>query len=157
MADNIIADDFFNRAEAIRKEIGVNHLVGITSGKVADANGRDVTWNYFTGTRDFLSLVSSYAMRNYASRAGRPFEVAIAQLVVSQFLVSLHYPKLYYHPESRGCFFDYNGQRDMMVQSLKALRIEPECLMRIDSQVDREAAAAIEVALRNYVSAGEET
>lgn len=91
-------------------------------------------------------LVSTYEMRNFAAQASRPFEAAVASLVIGELLALLS-PGLEFHEENRGCIFDFNGDRQSIVESLRQMQIEPECLRRIKPAY-RTSADALITALR---------
>ncbi len=147
--NNIIFTEFAGRAERIRRVLGIDYLIGITPSMIAFEDDVEIHWNYFTGFAGKIALASTYGMYDYARQARRPFEAAVAGIVVAQLLVALDYPALGFHPEVRGCLFDFNEERDTIVRSLRRARIEPECLAKIQPRY-RAAAEAMTAALRAY-------
>lgn len=149
IANSTIEDDFYKRAGVVRKDLGLDYLVGITPTMIAgeDVN-REVNWDYFSSSRGRLILASTYELRRFALKAGRPFEVAVGALITAQLLVAVN-PRLDYHSENRKCLFDYNDDRVSIVDALKTLGIEDECLRKIRPEY-REVARDLVEALKVY-------
>lgn len=148
---NVIADDFFKRAEPVRRDLGLHYLAGLTSKMIADEDEEQVYYNLFAVAHRRLILVSTCELRKYAAKAGRPFESAVVGLVVAEVLTLLH-RRLEFHPD-RGCIFDYNEDRAGIVKVLKDPRIEDSCLRKIPLP-QRPAAVALLEALRRYPEGG---
>jgi hypothetical protein len=151
VAQNVIAADFFARAERVRKDLALEYLAGITARLVADEDDQDVEWNLFSTYRGRLVLVSSAELREYAQKARCPYEYAVAGVVVAQLLVAVH-PRLDFH-DDRGCLFDRNDDRAGIVRVLKDPKIEDSCL-KLMKPAGRPAALAIVEALRRYARGG---
>lgn len=148
---NIIADDFLPRVDRVRRDLGLDYLAAITPSMIAGWDDEDgASWNYFNwwDASGRNLLVSTYDVRTYAQRAERPFEAAVAGIAISALLVIIN-PRLEYHEESRGCLFDKNDDRDSLVKSLRAARIDPQCLRLLLPRY-RSAAEAMVDALRSY-------
>lgn len=145
--NNLMFNDFYKHARGVFKDIGVDYLVGITQYMVAGEEGGEFYWNYFSTSSNRIILVSAYELREYATQAGRPFEVAVAMLVVGQLLATIN-KKIEFH-DDRGCLFDFNEDRVSLVDSIKAAQIEPGCLKLVDAKY-RAAAEAMMKALRSY-------
>lgn len=141
-------DDFQKFARVVHKQAGVDYLAGITPYKVAWTDGDKLHWNYFTASDKRVILVSAFNMREYAAQAGRPFEAAVAGMVLAEVLASLN-RRLKYHEENTGCLFDFHEERSTIIESIRQARIGPECLPLIDEKY-REAAVALINMLRNY-------
>lgn len=148
LKSNFMFSDFSKYAGVVREQIGVDYLVGITQYMVAWEDGQDIYWNYFTASGKRIILVSAYNMREYATQAGRPFEAAMAGMVIAQLLQELNKKPLF-HSENRGCIFDFNEERDTIVESIRKAKIEEKCLGLIDEEY-REAAEKMVRALRKY-------
>lgn len=148
LKSNFMFSDFYKYAGVVREQIGVDYLVGITQHMVAWEDGEDFYWNYFTASDKRIILVSAYNMREYAAQADRPFEAAMAGMVIAQLLQELNKKPLF-HRENRGCLFDFNEEHDTIVESIRKARIEEKCLGLIDEKY-REAAEKMVKALRNY-------
>ncbi|HUI79797.1 MAG TPA: hypothetical protein VLY24_17850 [Bryobacteraceae bacterium] len=154
LEENTIFEDFYPQADKVRREMGLDYLAGITQSMVAFQAGNDIHWNYFTASVEIQRdldvgrslLISSYGLREYAAEAGRPFATAVGIMAVSQLLAAVS-PDVQFHPEDRGCMFDFNGDRDSVVETLREARIEPECLKKIRRDL-REPAVALADALR---------
>jgi hypothetical protein len=145
--DNLMSNDFYQYARIIHKQLGVDYLAGITQYKVAGYENGDYFWDYFSASQKGVLLASAFDLREYAHEAGRPFEVAVAQVMLAQLLVEIG-PKVTFH-EDRGCIFDFNESRVSIVRSIKETRIEPECLGKIAERYRGPAEKMVE-ALRNY-------
>lgn len=147
---NMIAEDFYLRAEGVRKDLGLDYLVGLTPSMIAweDEDSGNVHWNYFSVSDRRLILASTYDLRRYAAQAQRPFEVAIGGLITAQLLEALN-PKVTFHPETRGCLFDFNEDRDTIIESIRAARIEDQCLQKIQSKYKKVALDILD-SLRTY-------
>ena len=146
IGSNLIFGDFAERARQIRRRLGLDHLIGVAPAMIAFEEEGVLYWNYFTMSEPHLLLVSTFAVADYARKAGRPFEVAVAVLALSTLLATLS-PDLSFH-ENRGCFFDFNRERASLVGSLRNVRIEAECVDKIRPRY-REAALEMVEALRN--------
>jgi hypothetical protein len=152
--ENTIFEDFYPQAEKVRVEMGLDYLAGITQSKVAFHEGRHIYWNYFTAALDMqrglnverCMLLSSYGLRKYAARAGRPFNVAVAYIAISQLLATIS-PDVDYHADNRGCMFDFNEDRDSIVESIRQAMVEPACLKKIQRGF-RETATTLLDTLR---------
>jgi hypothetical protein len=142
-----MSNDFYKFAHVIHKQLGVDFLAGVTQYKVAGYENGDYFWDYFSASHKGVLIASAFDLREYASEAGRPFEVAVAQVVLAQLLVEMG-PKLSFH-EDRGCIFDFNASRDSVIRSIREMRIEPECLAKVAERY-REPVEKMVAALRNY-------
>jgi hypothetical protein len=151
IADNVIDDDFFDRARIIRSDLGVDYLAGITASMVAGEDDNGPYWNFFTSSKDRCLLVSSYDLREFAALAGRPFEVAVGLLVLAQTLIELN-PRLEYH-EDRGCLFDENIDRAALALVIRQPEIDEECRGLLRPKF-RDAALAVVDALVRYPARG---
>ncbi len=148
---NMIADDFYRRADVVRKDLDLHYLVGITPSMVAFEEEESVHWNYFATYDNRLILASTYDLRKFAQRAGRLFEVAVGGVICSMLLVAVN-PRLEYHQDNTGCMFDMNLDRESIVRSIREARIEERCLNLMIPKY-RSVAAALNEALRTYQGA----
>lgn len=146
--NNMIAEDFYRRADIVRKDLGLDYLVGITPSMVAFEDAGQVHWNNFATYDKRLVLASTYDLRMFAEKAGRPFEVAVGGLICSMLLVAVN-PKLGYHQENTGCLFDMNLDRKSIVKTIKNARIDERCMSLMQPKYRPVAEALLEV-LRNY-------
>lgn len=143
--DNIIDEDFVSRAGPIRKEIGVEQLIGLVPSMIAGMQGDEVYWNHFSiafRSRG-LMLVSTYQLREFAAIAEKPFEVAVGVVALASLLVGIS-PRLGFH-EDRGCLFDYNGSRVSLAETVRNPRIETSCMKLIPEQYRAAARAFVDV------------
>lgn len=152
--DRTIAADFYPQGNKVRKEMGLNYLVGITSSAIVDEDDYEISWDLFSTEGGRILLVSSNGLRDYAAQAGKPFEAAVAFVAIAELLAVLS-PKVEYH-EDRGCIFDYNLNRDSIVLGLRNPTIEPACLKLIPPRLQEAALALVEV-LRQEQVAGKST
>ncbi|HEV7667550.1 MAG TPA: hypothetical protein VGS22_03435 [Thermoanaerobaculia bacterium] len=146
IGNNVIYEDFAERAKGVRSGLGLDHLIGIVPAMVAFEEQDGIYWNFFATSEPQVLLVSTFDISTYARRAKRPFEVAVAGIALSVLLVNLN-PALEFHEESRGCLFDFNGNRESIVETFRAGTIEPSCREKIQPKY-REAAMAMMAALR---------
>jgi hypothetical protein len=154
---NIIFNDFYMNANGIYEDLGVNYLVGITQSMIAgQRKGDPPYYNYYSASHANKLLISAYKLREYAKEAGRPFEVAVASLVIGELLVNLNAKNgLKYHSPDTGCLFDFNEENENIIYSLKDLKIEDSCLGLMDEKY-RDAAIAMIDVLRSYTNEEEE-
>jgi hypothetical protein len=145
---NVIANDFFELAEPIRKDLGIDFIVGITPSMIAGYQGKKVYWNRISTFADHTILVSTYQLREFAEETGRPFEAFIAGIIIAQMLVAKFTPDLAFH-DNRGCMFDYNADRVSIMEKAHDLKIEPDCMEAIDATY-RPAVQALVGLLRNF-------
>lgn len=146
--NNIIANDFFKFGETVRRKLGVDYLVGLTPKMIAEDDGDMVIWNFFSSFKQKKIIVSTYELRSYAEEAGRPYEVAIMQLVLIQLLVA-ESRQLEFHDRDVGCIFDANVQRVNAVLTIKNLMVEQRCLKLVAKKY-REVTLQLLNTLRNY-------
>lgn len=146
IGSNVIFEDFAARARRVRRQLGLDHLIGVAPAMIAFEEEGTLYWNYFTMGEPRLLLVSTFAVAGYARKAGRPFEVAVAMLALSTLLATLN-PKLDFHEEVRGCLFDFNRERSTLVKSLREVKVGAECVDKIRPKY-RQATLAMVEALR---------
>jgi hypothetical protein len=147
--DNVIANDFFDLAEPIRKDVGTDYLVGITPSMVAwDEPAEGVSWNLFSAFSRRTIIASTFQLREFAAATQRPFEAFLGGIIVAQLLVAKFYPKLGFHDDT-GCLFDYCEDRVSIQKHVKDLKIEPKCLRSIGPKF-RPAALALVDVLREF-------
>ena len=146
---NIIANDFFEFAEPIRKDIGIDYLVGITPSMVAGYNkDKHMFWNYFATFSDKTIMVSTYGLREFAKSTKRKYEAFLAGIVIAQFLVAKFNPKLHFH-ENCGCLFDFNEDRTSIMDKAYKLDICQNCYDAISESYHPSVMALLDF-LRNY-------
>lgn len=145
LEDNIIAEDYFARAGVVRKSLKHDIICGIVPSMIAGEKEEEIYWNHFSAVSDSGKelLVSSFEIRRYAEEANRPFEAAIAGMILAQAMVALN-SKLVYHKEPRNCLFDYNGDRSTIVECFKACKVDPECLSLADPKFRKPLVSLLE-------------
>jgi hypothetical protein len=146
--DNFLVQDFYAHADRVRRELGLDYLIGISGLMLAGEEDRQPYWNYFATGSDRTLMVSAYNLATYAQKANRPYEAAVAGIAVSILLATLN-PKIEYHPDTRGCLFDFNAERASIVKALRDPHIDHDCLRALFPAY-RESAIALLDALREY-------
>jgi hypothetical protein len=144
---NIIADEFFRFAERMRVDLGLDYLIGITPAMIAGSDHGEVFWNHFSIGAGKMILLSTADLRELASRAERPYEIAIGNLLVRQ-LIQMLSPKIDCH-EDRGCLFDCDANRGGVIDNIKKPMIEKACLEKIPAPI-RQSAQSLIAALSTY-------
>ncbi len=145
LTPQIIADEIFVAAESIRRALKLDLVIGMTPAMVAGTSREGVYWNHFSCVSDRTIVVSAADLRVFAKRAGRPFEAAVGALITTTLLVATN-DRLGYH-EDTGCLFDYNESRTSLVDTLKRLHIDQDCLDKMPPG-QRKAGRAMLMALK---------
>lgn len=149
----VIDDDYFRHAQTVRRDLGIDYLVGITRALVA---GRDdvegISWTRLSSSsgragRGRLLLTSAAELRGQTGQAGRPFESEAMMSVVTHLLIALggSGSQLRFHEEVNGCVFDRRQRRS----SAGGVSIEPTCLSLVPAKY-RDAASEVIRALQTY-------
>lgn len=139
--NNLIANDFFELAEVVRKDLNIDYIVGITPSMVAGLDEEGAYWNHFSTCDKRTILASTFQLREFAKKSGHPFDAFLATILIAQVLVAKFYPKLGFHEDS-GCIFDYNADRVSIMSKANDPRIEPSCMENISAPY-RPAAHAL--------------
>jgi hypothetical protein len=141
---NMLVNEFLTFAESVRRKNELDSLVGVTPAMLAVHEDDGIFWNYFSyGNGGPLSVVSTFGLRDYAVRAGRPFEAAVGMLIVGQIIATRNH--LDFHAETRGCPLDFNEDRESLVASIRSMRFDAECLQAIEARDPNEAKSAREL------------
>jgi hypothetical protein len=141
--NNIVADDYFGLADGIRKDFKIDYIIGITPSMVACEDQDEIYWNHFSTFSHRAILVSTYQLRDFAEKTDRPFEAFLGGIIVAQLLVAKFYPKVGFH-DNRGCLFDYNADRISLMDKVRDLKIESECLKGITPRYRPAAQSLID-------------
>ncbi len=148
-AENVWAHDFLPQAQLVAQDLGLDFVVGLTGSMVAFVEHGAKHWNYFTWSDGrSVSVISCYQVREFAREAGRTFEAAVGHLIVAEILAQRN-PDIVYHPEDRGCLFDFTGVRQHQVLGLRKMIVEPACLRTL-AEPWRPVGNAWMKALREY-------
>jgi hypothetical protein len=145
LTGNVLADEFFYFGEALRKRHGLDVVIGVTPFPLAFLEGSRPRWGYFTAGDDAVSLVSTGDLRGYAKRAGRPYEAAVGMLLVAQILAKRN--DIDYHDETRGCIFDFDDDRDDIVEAIREMTIDPSCMAQMKGGAEKTMAKALVASL----------
>jgi hypothetical protein len=135
IAKNTFAGDILKVARPMVKSLDVDLLVCVVAPMIMDWVTRvrgPIGWNYFSTSYADVAIVSAYDLRSYASQAHRPFEAALATVVLGAVLAAV-FNKVEFHDETRGCILDYCEDRGDIVETLKAIDICQETLAQIPS------------------------
>lgn len=156
LTDAIIDVDFFPPAEFVRKDLGIDYLIGLTAEPIAgeieyDQGDRRVHSDFFWSMDRRIGLVSTSGLRKLAAKANRPFEFAAAYVFLASLLTAMN-PKLVVHEENRGCLLDYNEDRRTIVRGFKSPMIEDSCMRKIKPAY-RDMTTALLRALQHYQEA----
>jgi len=143
ISSNVILSDFARRAEVVRRDFGIDYLVGITASKVASDDEDNIYWDSFSAYKRRVMLVSTYALSKYARESGRSFEAAVAYIAISTLMVAAN-PRLEFH-DNTGCMFDENEERASIVKDLSHPMIDPGCLKLILPKFRSGAEALVRV------------
>lgn len=129
VGDAVLMDDFAERADTVRQELGLDYLIGITANTIAAAEelreGEPIT-DYLLQHQGRVILISSSGVREYAATARKPFELAMANLIVTGILAVDHPEPEWWHNEDVGCLFDLDYDRAGFVRNLRKPHICPE-------------------------------
>ena len=147
--NNIIANDFFKPANAIRQDLRVDYIVGITPSMIAGEDEDEIYWNHFSTFEDRVVLVSTYELRRFAREGKLSFEAFLIKIVVAELLVALFWNRNLGFHENRGCVFDYDPERFTIIDKVRNPKIEPACMKRITPSY-RAAAEALMTLIRDY-------
>lgn len=151
LADAVVDTEFLPVAETVRRNLGVDYLIALTpariAGEINDEDGHTVHCDFFSSPDSRVSLVSTYQLRELAAETQRPYEYAVALVVLSTLFVLMN-SKVQFH-ESTGCLFDYNYERHSIVSSLRKPMIEESCLRKMNPKY-REIAVELIEALADY-------
>lgn len=138
---NMLVNEFLTFAESVRQNNELDALVGVTPAMLAFYEDDNTYWNYFSyGNGGPLSVVSTYALRDYAVRAGRPFEAAVGMLIVGQLISTRNH--LAFHEDTRGCPLDFNKERDSLIEGIRSMRFDAACIKAIEAHDSNDAKAA---------------
>ena len=138
LLNNVVAEHLYGIADRARQAFGLDLLVLMTPEMIAFAENGAAFYNYCSWSRGKVVIVSAADVRDFAKRARRRFEIALASMILAQVLAAVD-RRVGFHEETRGCIFDFNEERSTLVRSFRRLQIEPSCLATISPQY-REAA-----------------
>lgn len=142
---NMLADEFYYFGESVRAQNKLDVLIGLTPAMIAFADTGGPKWNYYAAGQEQVSVVSTCDLREYSAKAGRPYEAAIGMLVAAQVLALRN--DMDYHTDTRGCIFDFNDNRVDIVESIRGMRIDPECVKHFKDEDEAKAALRLVAAL----------
>lgn len=104
-------------------------LVAFTRWLVTD----DEWFNLFAAGSDKHSVISVKDLRQYATRAGRTFEYAIAYALAAQLLVTYE-AQMDYHDDTNACLLDFCENRADIVKGLKAGKLQDCCRPKVKNK-----------------------
>lgn len=149
IAKNAYAPDIFAFAKPVSELRGIDVLVCLIAPMIMDEltqeeDGEEgIVWNYFTTSEGKTVIVSAHGVREYAEKAGRSFEAALAVLIAGQLVCNYTRPAsprqpLGYHDETRGCVLDYCGNRADLVNVLANPALCEECLAKVHQDARKD-------------------
>jgi hypothetical protein len=146
---NMLADEFFYFAESVRVRNKLDFLIGLTPAMIAFEDDDGPKWNYsvvgsVAGKED-VAVVSTCDLREFAMKAGRPYEAAIGMLIAAQVLAKRNDMK--YHPETRGCIFDFNNNPADIIVSIRGMSIDADCMSHFKDKDEAKNAKRLVAAL----------
>lgn len=115
-------------AEDLPVRLGVNTVCVVTQNLLAgvDKRGRE-KWNYFlirSGASPSVFFLSVHSLREYAARAGVPYEKAVLAICLRGMLKSDARWKLTSHKKTFGCLFDFCEDRDDIMVGLRKMKFD---------------------------------
>jgi uncharacterized integral membrane protein len=151
---NVFAPDYVPYLATAREAVGVDMLAGLVAPLLAfkEPDG-GFHWNYFSWSPDdgdAISrevVVSTADVREFAAKAKRPVEAAIAVVTVAQVWAALF--KVDFHDDTRGCLFDFCEDRTDLVGTFKAIRISDASLKQFP-EVERPSVTKCVDAIQSY-------
>ncbi len=115
LTDAIIDVEFFDFAKPVRKDLGVDYLIGLSPDPIAgeenDQDGHIVHSDFFSSSERRISIVSTVDLRKFADEANRSFEFAIGYILTGVMFLELNRPRIGFHEINRGCLMDYTYDR----------------------------------------------
>lgn len=142
---NMLADEFYFFGESVRKQNKLDVLVALTPAMIAFEENGAPRWNYFSAGNGDVSVVSTCDLREFSAQAGRPYEAAIGMLIAAQVLASRN--DMEYHDETRGCIFDFNEKRSELVDSIRGMDIDTDCMKHFKDKDEAKNAKSLVTAL----------
>jgi hypothetical protein len=149
ISSNAVDSDFYSIAEPVRKELGLDFLVGITPSKVAWKGGGRIHWDYFSSYEGKLVIVSTYDLRRFSAETDTPFESFVAGIIVAQVLVAQFERRNLGFHDNRGCLFDFNEDRESLKDKAGSVVIEEECLRCVGPRFRNSAIALTDLIRSN--------
>jgi hypothetical protein len=141
VSSNMLVNEFLIFAESVRQKNGLDSLIGITPALLTYYRDEEVRLNYFSfNNQGPLSMVSTFQLRDYAKRASRPFEAAVGMLIVGRLMADRNH--LIFHEDGRSCPLDKNRDHEGLVDSIRKMQFDSECLKAIKDGDPDEARAA---------------
>jgi hypothetical protein len=146
---NVFAGDIIKVARPIMKSTKVTLLICVLAPMIMDrltlaADGKDgIGWNYFSSSYNKIAVVSAYDLRRYATKANRPFEAALAAVVLGAVFASV-FSKVEFHDATRGCVMDYCDRRDDIVNMLRKIDICDETWAQIPEKAHQSVRSMLD-------------
>lgn len=156
ISENVFAPDVFTFVRRIAETPGIDVLVCLIRPMIMDITTTNedkidgIGWNYFSTFDGNMILASAYDLREYALQADRPFEAALAIVILGQ-VISQHVPLtdaskktgLGFHSRTRACVMDYCEQREDLVKVLRKPAICQACLDQIATSARKPVLAML--------------
>lgn len=142
---NMLADEFYFFGESVRQQNKLDVLIALTPAMIAFEEDGAPRWNYFAAGDGDVSVVSTCDLREFSTKAGRPYEAAVGMLIAAQVLASRS--DMQYHDETRGCIFDFNENRTDLIDSIRGMHIDAECIKHFKDKDEAKNAKSLVAAL----------
>ncbi len=144
LRQNVVYEDFAVQARQVCERLKLNTLLGMTKSMIAGFFDEEIHWNLFWAISDNCGLVSTADLREFAERAGRTPEMAVATHLVTSLLAEFAADDGVLHAELRGCIFDYNEDREGLIGSLRRPYLEEACERTLPRRLRGPAQQLIE-------------
>jgi hypothetical protein len=147
ITDAIIDVEFFDLAEPVRQDLGVDYLIAVSpdaiAGEEKDQEGHVVHSDFFCSAQDRTSVVSTVGLRELADKADRTFGFAVGFVIASVIFSTLNGSRVDYHKKDQQCLMDYNYHRENIADRLAKPTICDDCLRKSKPEVLEIAAALL--------------
>lgn len=147
LSENVAFEEFLPFLEQAREAVSVDLIAGLFAPMLAfkettETGETEFSWNLFSVGQGSQIGVSVYGVREYALAAKRPFESAVALLVLGQVWSAIY--GVEFHRATRGCVFDYCENRDELIEVIRRAELCPESLEAVPS----EGQSGVEICLK---------
>jgi hypothetical protein len=136
----------------VPQDLGVDFVCCLTQNLIAQVSDDDLWQNLFAAdlnTNQNVAAVSTFHLREYASKAKTTYAKATLSICMSMIVASDKRWGLDFHNETVGCLFDFCENRDDIVIGLSRMRFDHKaCRSKIKDQTQLDAIDAL-VSLSN--------
>ena len=151
LRQNIAAQEYFPFLKQVREAVDVDIIAGLFGPMLAFRDGegskQELHWNYFSLGVGKEVAISVFDIREYANTAGRPFEAAVALILLAQVFANVY--GVQFHKQTKECLFDFCENRDDLVEVIRRGKLCAESQAAIPLE-DRESVEKCLQAIREY-------